>query len=577
MKLTLLKKYTVLILVFFLLIMATLAFFIIRTVREQLTLQYEERVAAASLSVQQELIARSDKVSRQLQALAKYIEEDRDFRFRTVQQREIHSREVIDYAGNFMNIMGLNLLDITDANGLLLSSGSNRNAFGNRYRQLVTALRERRGRLALTWMPGIAGRTLCLTRIDSLNYGPIRFYLLGGVEVTPAFLRELRGDTTEIVAIQLNDSLFLPSQKMDLRALQNLPPPGDSTAIPVISAEQSYAIQTFRVPLLSNEGTAPSRFVLFHPRTTFLSVVKALKSDIIGVMTVGLLLAVGIAVLLALTVTRPLKELTDKASALSLENLDVEFDVHRRDEFGILNDTLNKMLRRLRQNKLELALAEQKASFVDIARQVNHDIKNGFIPIRNVMNHWEEVYRDNPQDLPRIFEERKENVKESLAYLENLARRYSRLQLAPNLAPIDLNSTILNLIKNYENISERPVQFVTALDESQPCIRADAVQLRRAFENVLRNAIEAMPNGGTITISTRVEQQHVIITWADQGTGIPENIRKQLFTVTVTTKPEGTGLGLANVKRIIDSFNGSVSVEPGESGGTVVRIELPMG
>lgn len=576
MKLTLLKKYSISILVFFLIVMSGLALIIIFTVQSELTGQFETHIASASRSVQLELNARSTKIARQLRAFSKHISGDTNFRFYTVQQPQLTHREIVYYASKYMNFMGLQILDITDRTGRVISSGKNNTAFGNDYHNIIYPLKQLKDTLTLCRIQDINQRNLYLTRLDSVQFGRHTFYLLGGVEVTPEFLSELRGDVTDIVAVQLTDTTLIASQGNDagdVRQIMGAFNPADVTSE---SPDGKYSIRHFSSVLISNQAKNDATFCIFHQRTTFLQLVNVLKNDIIWVMTAGLALAVLIALLLALTVTRPLKKLTDKAGALTLENLDVDFDVHRSDEVGILNDALDKMLRRLRQNRVEISAAEEKAAFADIARQVNHDIKNGFIPIRNVMQHLEEVSRDSPEQLPKIFEERKATITESLDYLEKLARRYSRLRLHLKPTLIDVNKMIGGLLKSYENVSNGNIHFKTVFDERQPFISADAIQLRRAFENILRNAIEALNNGGTITVSTEVKEQQLVICWSDDGSGIPEAIREQLFTAAVTTKPEGSGIGLANVKRIIDGFDGSVSIENRAPHGTEISIVLPV-
>lgn len=571
---SLFKKYLSAITLLLVCMLGVMAFVIIQSVQRQLGGQYDQRLASAMQSVQQELSSRQYKIATQLNGLSGTISEDNDFRFYAAQTQDFTHPKVVEYASQYIEIMGLQLLDIMSADARLVSTGAEYIAFGGRFRDRLSFLRNRADTIKFTRFRGINKPTLCLTQIDSFQMGPQRFFLFGGIEVTPQLLNELRGDTTEIIAIQLPDSQIVASTGMDEKLHAEIAA-GDSS-LAAISNDGRYSIRMVTFPLLDNRSEKQLRLLLFHPRITFLQIMETLESNIVFVMVGGFFLAILISVLMALTVTRPLKRLTEKAGALTLETLDVDFDVRRRDEIGILNNALDRMMQRLRQNRVEISAAEQSGAFADIARQVNHDIKNGFVPIRNVMAHWEEVCRDEPENLPKVFSERKSNVLESLEYLENLARRYSRLKPDIKPASIDLNRMIANLLKNYETAKKSNVDFATTLDDRQPLINADAVQLRRAFENVLRNAIEALPDGGQISVKTEVNGSVVKITWADSGTGIPSEIREILFTEPVTTKPEGTGIGLANVKRIIDSFDGSVFISEIQPHGTAIIIELPL-
>jgi signal transduction histidine kinase len=242
----------------------------------------------------------------------------------------------------------------------------------------------------------------------------------------------------------------------------------------------------------------------------------------------------------------------------------------------VLNEALQKMVERLRMSRMKLARAEQRAALTEITRQVNHDIKNGFIPIRNVMSHWEEVEENEPHNLPRIFAERKSTVTESLDYLESLTRNYSRLQPEVNLGKVSINEIIRNLLQMYRTFPDMQLNVQTDLTDEEPRVLADSVQLRRAFENIFRNALDAIDDTGEIFVSSSIDDDRVIIRWVDNGEGIPEHIQAQLFRTPITTKSTGTGIGLANVRRIIEDFDGTITLSSTEGEGTMVTIALPV-
>jgi signal transduction histidine kinase len=148
------------------------------------------------------------------------------------------------------------------------------------------------------------------------------------------------------------------------------------------------------------------------------------------------------------------------------------------------------------------------------------------------------------------------------------------LQARPPAAAVNVNQIIHDLLKSYQNLPQRRIRFLLRLHPSELCVRGDAVQLRRAFENILQNAIEAVKDDGMISVSTEPSNDQVVVTWKDNGAGIPDIVRRQLFQTHVTTKPEGTGLGLVNVKRIIDDFGGQVTIESEPGHGTTVRFAL---
>jgi nitrogen fixation/metabolism regulation signal transduction histidine kinase len=338
----------------------------------------------------------------------------------------------------------------------------------------------------------------------------------------------------------------------------------------------SFEVDRFTLPVISKGSIHEAAIFILHPNTEFQQLQDSLNKRIFLIIGAGVLITVLFSIVQARDVTKPLHQLAIAAGSLSLQKLDVDFDATgRNDEVGVLNDALQKMVRQLRQNRVELAGAEQRAAFAEIARQVNHDIKNGFIPIRNVVRHWTEIAETKPEQLPNIFNERKATVMESLDYLESLANRYSRIEPKIFPAAVGVNKVISKLLKNYQELRYREILFRAELDPSDPNVYVDAVQFRRAFENILHNAIEAIVAHGAILVSTETTDSQVFVSCHDNGVGIPEEIRRQLFATPITTKPDGTGLGLLSVKHIIEGFGGSVAIESEIGLGTTVRLILP--
>jgi signal transduction histidine kinase len=114
------------------------------------------------------------------------------------------------------------------------------------------------------------------------------------------------------------------------------------------------------------------------------------------------------------------------------------------------------------------------------------------------------------------------------------------------------------------------------VDEALPPALFDESQLRQALLNLLRNAREAMPNGGPIDVRVAAEGMSVVIDVEDRGGGIPEEIRARVFDPFFSTKGEGTGLGLAITRHIVEAHGGSVTCDARERGGTRFRVALPI-
>jgi signal transduction histidine kinase len=258
-----------------------------------------------------------------------------------------------------------------------------------------------------------------------------------------------------------------------------------------------------------------------------------------------------------------------------MDSLDTTFDVNSRDEVGVLGRSLRDMLQRLSQSRIKLALAERKAAFAQIARQVNHDIRNGFIPIRNVMQHWLEVADHHPHRLPEIFQERKGTILESLTYLESLAGNYARLRPKAEQEMLDLQALLSRVIGQYQGMLGVEVRMVNKLTRAAAMVYADKVELRRAIENIVQNALDAMTEQGKITVIIERTEDQIAVHISDDGPGIATEVMDKLFTPHFTTKADGNGLGLITVQRIIADSGGTVKITSEPGSGTMVSLFLP--
>ncbi len=181
-----------------------------------------------------------------------------------------------------------------------------------------------------------------------------------------------------------------------------------------------------------------------------------------------------------------------------------------------------------------------------------------------------------------------EGVTENLEVLESEIKRLDRAVqgflkfMRPqelNLAPVELN-TLLRSVQALLQVEweSKGIRFVFQEESNLPPITADEELLRQVFLNILLNACQAMPSGGTVTLMTERESRAIVrVTITDEGVGIsPENLDK-IFKLYYSTKPEGSGIGLALVYRIVQQHDGSIDVSSEVGRGTTVRVRLPVG
>jgi signal transduction histidine kinase len=242
---------------------------------------------------------------------------------------------------------------------------------------------------------------------------------------------------------------------------------------------------------------------------------------------------------------------------------------------------LNDLASRLRASTARVREAERRATIGDLARQVNHDIKNGLIPLRNVIRHLQQVERDDPSTLLSIFGERRNTMDSSIAYLETLASSYQRLSAGSELRNCDLNALIAEVVRAVQG--RDTVEFVTRLKPDLPTVVGDSVAFRRIFENLMTNAVDSLESRpGRVTVSTDVisregEPPLVRVTVSDTGKGMSQVEVGKIFNDFYTTKERGTGLGLSIVRRLLIDAQGTIAVESAPGKGTRMTIEIPSG
>jgi len=213
---------------------------------------------------------------------------------------------------------------------------------------------------------------------------------------------------------------------------------------------------------------------------------------------------------------------------------------------------------------------ERRIAIGDLARQVNHDVKNGLAPLRNVFRHLAQVARDKPAELPQVFAERQGTVESSISYLETLAANYAKLSPQSERKVTDVNTVVRETLGASSSVR-------TKLADGLPPVSADALVLRRVIENLVSNALDSLDGkAGTVTVTTESRKGIVRIAVSDTGRGMSKSELDKAFDDFHTTKPGGTGLGLSIVRRLVLDSNGSLKVETEPGQGSTFIVEIPV-
>lgn len=537
--------------------LAVLAFGVRREMDRRLGDEAHRRVSAAVERLEADLSREQDRVAARLAALARDLSTDNRFRLGLLGETPSRA-DVLDWAGEAMRLSGLSFLQLHDSAGRIVSSGHFRNEYDERRPELPRFLESVGSGPALVRVRTAEAPLVALAAVDSTIVAGRPLTIVGGVAAEERFLRSLDPD---------------PDLSVALAAPRAAPGrPAAKTGGEVVG---TLALPFFDVPAGRSDSAA---VVITQSGATLTALRRSLNTWVAVALGVTALLAVMLAAWLSRVLSRPLTELAEKTAAIDLDRLDQDFATERTDEIGALSRLLGAMTARLRAAIVGLREAERRVAMGDLARQVNHDIKNGLVPIRNVLRHFDQVAREEPAVLATVYQERKGTLESSVAYLDTLARNYARLSPAASPEPCDVNAVVAEVLQASGSGATVHAQLADGL----PPVGVDRLMLRRVIENLVGNAADAVAArpGGTVTVSTDRASRDgsgtaVRIYIADTGAGMTRAELDRAFDDFYTTKPGGTGLGLSIVRRLILDLGGSLRVDTEPGAGTRATVEIP--
>ena len=370
------------------------------------------------------------------------------------------------------------------------------------------------------------------------------------------------------------------SQKIELIGV-----PHSVSRIPILASNIETPIEAWQKP----QAVGPELILAYSHRGQ-IELQQQLLSILLIIGGVGLILVYIVSYIVGLQMTKPINQLAAGAAEIASGNLEQQVAIESRDEIGRLAGAFNQMAaalktsleRQLAAERLSLerrVAAERLAAWRDAARWVVHEIKNPLFPIRLSIENLQRAYRSRDTRTARfgeIFVQCTDIVIEEVERLQRLVDEFDQFarMRPPERELADLNQIVQNVVNLYtESVDNIRIEGSLALN--LPPLSLDSEQIAQALGNLIKNAIEAMPDGGTLKVSTQsVSERKIQIKIQDTGIGMSPETRAQIFEPYYTTKETGTGLGMAIVQRIITDHDGEIFVESKEGDGTAVSIDL---
>jgi nitrogen fixation/metabolism regulation signal transduction histidine kinase len=303
----------------------------------------------------------------------------------------------------------------------------------------------------------------------------------------------------------------------------------------------------------------------------------------IAAVVAGAALLIGLLISLWVSarITRPLEDLAAGAHQVASGRWDTVIDLRGRDEIGQLAAAFNEMTQTLAAQREQLVQTERVAAWRELARRLAHELRNPLFPLQITVENLQKARQLDAKQFLEVFNESTATLKAELANLNTIVGRFSDFSKmpAPHFARVNVNEALRNAVRLFEPqfnaVGKPPVIPEYFLTEPLPEIDADADLLHRAFQNLVLNALDAMPAGGTLTMRTSEHEGNVRMEVSDTGKGLTPEECSRLFTPYYTTKVQGTGLGLAIIQSVVSDHHGTISVTSEEGRGTAFRIELP--
>lgn len=289
-----------------------------------------------------------------------------------------------------------------------------------------------------------------------------------------------------------------------------------------------------------------------------------------------ILVAIVFAYFISKYITKSLRTISDKMNETRLEKRNKRIEIKSSsEEIETLVNSYNSMIDELEASAVVLATNEREQAWREMAKQVAHEIKNPLTPMRLTVQSFQRKFDPNDENIHQKVEEYSNTLIQQIDTMSSIASAFSNFAKMPAQKSEVLN--VVHIVKLALDIfNEDYIEFYS--DEKEIIAKFDRTQLIRVVTNLVKNGIQAIPNDSKnprIEVRVFTEGQNVNITIEDNGSGIAEDTKHKIFEPKFTTKSSGMGLGLAMVKNIVETYNGSITFTTELGKGTVFTVSIP--
>jgi two-component system, NtrC family, nitrogen regulation sensor histidine kinase NtrY len=429
--------------------------------------------------------------------------------------------------------------------------------------------------------------TLALVAVRTVTVGDMKLYVAGGRVLDSEFIASLVPPQGMRVLLYRNLApAFSPAELIDssgpiasatlLRPLvEQVEKQGDDGLRTIgrgASAETFHAL-----PLKGRENDVLGVLLIGSSRRDLVELEASMLRTAVVVAVSGILMAIVLSWWATARITRPVQRLAESAGRVAAGNWGVTVEVASKDEIGQLARAFNRMTHELVEQRDRLVQAERVAAWRELARRLAHELKNPLFPLQITVENMQRARDSYPEQFDEVFREGTSTLLAELSNLRQIIGRFSDFAKmpAPEMQPVNVNELVTETMRLFEaQLSKARIRASAQLDAALRPVHADAEQMTRVLRNLVLNAVDAMPAGGTLTVRTLALGEGVRLEVSDTGQGLTPEECERLFTPYYTTKTHGTGLGLAIVQSVVSDHKGRIAVESEKGKGTTFRIDL---
>lgn len=549
--------------------------------------------------VLQEVSAEIDLIIKETKSQLASIAEDREIKEGMIPplERMIERQNaLIQRAGSLLKTSGLDILDFIDTNGLLRACGDDPSKYNipSGEEKLVASILnspEPSTIVRIKWRDTNFGYIPALEVIEPIRHmGTVGAIVIGGHFLDRNFFSRIGvlGGEGAVILVDGEMNMLgsnLNQQKAErfnlyissLRPEDLLYPLDEKEDLD--SARASIDDYVLTAASLNNlfDSSTPVYLLIAFPESELREFLSDITASLIRYSLIATLLALAIGLIMARSISAPIKRLTQHAIEFAQTGHFKSFPIRTRDEISTLVKSFGQMADELEVRTNRMIQAEKLAAWRDVGRKLAHEIKNTLFPISINIENLKRYHGKDQETFDKLFPEASKIILEEVKRLKELTDEFSAFARMPKpiLIPGDLNRVIKKVMELFP--SDDKIQYSCELDETIPEVMFDEKLLHMVLINLIKNGAESLNNsGGFVSVSTHnlPEEGKVLIEVSDSGPGIPSEIMDKIFTPYFTTKEGGTGLGLAIVQSVINDHGGKVWAQSEGGQGTTFFITL---